>query len=115
VGGLGGAWLVGTGVVAWREVRGSGHMPVPGALLGVTLLFAGLGLFAEIVPASARAVGLLGWGLDLAGLLNILPAGLFGQVQKAGESQAAAEGRTPAGGTGTAPGTTTAGGRGTGA
>jgi uncharacterized membrane protein HdeD (DUF308 family) len=66
-------------------------MPVPGALLGVTLLFAGLALFADIVPASRTAVTWLGWGLDVAGLFQILPAGLFGQVQKAQASEAAAE------------------------
>jgi hypothetical protein len=93
VGGLAGAWLAGTGIVAWREVRQSGHMPVPGALLGVTLLFAGLALVADIAPPARPVVTLLGWGLDVAGLLNVLPAGLFGQIQQAQESEASASGQ----------------------
>jgi len=97
VGGLAGAWLAGTSIVAWREVKASGHMPVPGALLGVTLLFAGLALVADIAPASRQAVTLLGWGLDIAGLFQILPAGLMGQVSKAQASEASAEGPQNAG------------------
>jgi hypothetical protein len=96
---LAGPWLAAIGIVTWREVKASSHMPVPAALLGVTGLFLGLSLFADVVPAARRAVTLLGWGLDLAGLLQILPNGLFGQgllsqVQTAQATEAAAE--TPA-------------------
>ena len=66
MGGLAGAWLAGVSIVAWRESKASGHMPVPAALLGVTGLFAALALIAEIVPASRPAVTMLGWGLDVA-------------------------------------------------
>jgi hypothetical protein len=116
VGGLTGAWLAGTGIVAWREVRASGHMPVPGALAGVTGLFLVLHVIAEAAPQSRQVVTLLGWGLDLAGLFKILPEGLFGQIAKTQASEVAAEGKTGAvGGTGQAAGSTTAGGRGSGA
>lgn len=97
MGGLAGAWLAGVSITAWREVRQSGHMPVPAALLGVTLLFAGLALVADIAPASRPAVTLLGWGLDIAGLLNVLPAGLFGQIQAAQSAEAAASGQSGGG------------------
>jgi hypothetical protein len=91
VGGLAGAWLAGVSIVAWREVHQSGHMPVPAALLGVTGMFAALSLIAEIAPGSRRVVTLAAWGLDIAGFLNVLPAGLFGQVQAAQASESAAE------------------------
>lgn len=98
MGGLAGAWLAGVSIVAWREVHQSGHMPVPGALLGVTGLFAGLALIAEIWAPSRPAVTLLGWGLDVAGFLNVLPAGLFGQIQAAQSAEAAASGTAGGGG-----------------
>jgi hypothetical protein len=93
MGGLAGAWLVGTGIVAWREVRSSGHMPVPAALLGVTGLFAALSLIADISAGARPVVTLLGWGLDVAGLFRILPAGLMGQYEKAQATEVAAESR----------------------
>jgi len=98
--GLGAAWLAGIGIVAWREVHQSGHMPVPAALLGVTGLFAALSLVADMSPQARPVVTLLGWGLDVAGFLQVLPAGLFGQIQAAQATEAAAE--TPRAG-GTAP------------
>lgn len=102
MGGLAGAWLVGVGIVAWREVHQSGHMPVPAALLGVTGLFAALSLIGEIAPASRRVVTLVGWGLDLAGLMNVLPAGLFGQIQTAQATESAASSTTSGKSTGAA-------------
>jgi len=111
-GALAGAWLAGTGLVIWRQLRGGQHLPVPGALLAVTGLFAALGIVADVVPASRTFVVVTAWGIDVAGLFNLWPAGLGGQVQ-----QAAATGTTapvPGQGSGTtqAPGTTTAAGRG---
>jgi hypothetical protein len=91
VGGLAGAWLAGVSIVAWREVHQSGHMPVPAALLGVTGLFAALSLIAEVAPGSRRVVTLAAWGLDIAGFMNVLPAGLFGQVQAAQATEASAQ------------------------
>jgi hypothetical protein len=91
MGGLTGAWLAGTGIVAWREIRASGHMPVPGALAGVTGLFLVLHVIAEAVPQSRQVVTLLGWGLDLAGLFKVLPEGLFGQIRQVQASETAAE------------------------
>ena len=90
MGGLAGAWLAGVSIVAWREVKSSGHMPVPAALMGVTGLFLGLALIADISPKARPVVTLLGWGLDLAGLLNILPGGLFTQITAAQNAEAAA-------------------------
>jgi hypothetical protein len=93
VGGLAGAWLAGVAIVAWRETKASGHMPVPAALLGVTGLFAALSLLAEIAPPARKVITITAWGLDLAGLLQVMPAGLFGQVQKAQQDEAQASGQ----------------------
>jgi hypothetical protein len=75
------AWLAGMGIVIWREVHASSHMPVPANLVGVTGLFAALALIGDAVPGAQTPVTLLAWGLDIAGFLNVLPAGLFGQIQ----------------------------------
>jgi hypothetical protein len=82
-GGFVAAWLAGTGIVAWRMVHQDHHLPVPGALLGVTALFGALALVADVFPASAGVVTVTAWGLDVAALLNVLPAGLGGQVTQA--------------------------------
>jgi hypothetical protein len=94
MGGLTGAWLAGVSIVAWREVRQSHRMPIPANLLGVTGLFVGLMLIGDISTGARPVVTLLGWGLDVAGLLQVLPNGLFGQIQQAQSSEAAAEGET---------------------
>lgn len=86
------AWLTGELVVGWRESRQSGHIPVPAALLGVTGLFAGLALIADVAPGARQVVTLAGWGVVVAGILQVLPNGLFGQIQKAQQSEAQAEG-----------------------
>ena len=90
---LTGAWLLGVGIYSYRTVSQSHRIPVPGALLGVTLLFVGLGMVAEIAPSSARAMSLIGWGLDLAGLLRLFSGGkLPGEVTQAQASETAAAG-----------------------
>lgn len=101
--GLTAAWLAGTGIVAWREVHSSGgHLPVPGALIGVTGLFAVLALLADVSPRSRPVITLAAWGLDVAGFLHVLPAGLFGQIQTAAATNQAAEAAPAAGSRGEA-------------
>lgn len=82
-GALAGAWLAGTGIVMWRQLRGNPHLPVPGTLLAVTGIFAMFGVVADVVPASRTFITVTAWGLDVAGLFNLWPAGLGGQVQAA--------------------------------
>lgn len=76
------AWAAGLGIVTWRTWQADHKPPVPGVLLGVTGLFMALGLAAEYPPAAGPAV-MLGWGLNVAGLMDILPAGLYGQISQA--------------------------------
>jgi hypothetical protein len=114
-GAIAGAWLAGTGLVIWRQLRGGQHLPVPGALLAVTGLFAALGIVADIVPASRQFVVVTAWGIDIAGLFNLWPAGLGGEVQQAAATgTGGVTGTSTASGFGTtqAPGTSTAAGRG---
>lgn len=82
-GALAGAWLLGMGIVTWRQVKGGAHLPVPGALLAVTGMFAVLGVVSDVVPAAGTFVVITAYGLDLAGILNLWPQGLGGQVQQA--------------------------------
>lgn len=92
--GLFAAWAAGEAIVIWRMVHKDQHLPVPGALLGITLLFLAGGLVADIYPRSAPLVTLGFVGLDVAALLNVLPAGLGGQISQAETTSAQAEGVT---------------------
>jgi hypothetical protein len=100
VGGLAGAWLLGEAIVIWRQVHKSRRLPVPGQLLGITGLFAALALVADASGSARPVVTLLAWGIDLAGLLEVLPAGLLGDIQAAQSSEATAEGEGAATGGG---------------
>ena len=75
------------GIIIWRQVHVSHHLPVPGTLLGVTGLFAALGIVADVFPASEQVIVMAAWGLDVAGFLNVLPKGLGGQIQQAQQAQ----------------------------
>lgn len=99
--GLVSAWLLGEGIVIWRIVHRDKRMPPPGELLGITGLFALLAAAAEY-RRIAGLVTALAWGLDIAALLNVLPAGLGGQIQQAQQAEAKAEG-VNLGGTGAPP------------
>lgn len=101
MGGLAGAWLLGEAIVIWRQVHKSRRLPVPGQLLGTTGLFAALALIADASVAARPVVTWLAWGLDIAGLLNVLPAGLAGDISQAQSAEATAEGEGTAGGNAT--------------
>ena len=97
-GGFAAAWLLGTGIGVYRQVTRSHRMPVPGNLLALTAFFAALALIGDVLPQARRTVTLLAWGLDLAGVLQLMSAGpLPEQVATAQASEAAAEGRTGGG------------------
>lgn len=81
--GLAAAWIVGEALIVWRVVHSQHHIPVPGVLLGVSALFAGLAVAADVFPSAQQVIVLSAWGLDVAGFLNLWPKGLGGQVQQA--------------------------------
>lgn len=96
------AWLAGEAIVTWRVVHRDKRPPPPGLLLGVTALFAALGAISEYAPAAGLAAA-LGWGIDIAALMDVLPAGLGGQISQAEQAQAAGGAAGPAGGGGARP------------
>ena len=96
MGGFLAAWLTGEAIYAWRSVRVSGKPPVPGAMLGISGLFMALAALADTIPAARFPATALAWGLDVAALMNVLPAGLGGEIKKAQASSEAAT--APAGG-----------------
>lgn len=104
-GGILAAFVAGLAIVGWRDVHSEHRIPAPGVLAGITGLFAVGALVADILPASAPLITAGLFGLDVAALLDVLPAGLGGQISKAETAQATAAGggaTNPLGG-GTAP------------
>lgn len=104
------AWLAGLGLITWQDVTKHHHPPMPGRLLGASGFFILLAGVAEFGEDWGRVAAALGWGLDLAVLLQLpqLPAALGGPQPggKAGGKGKQATGTTQA------PGSSTAGGRG---
>jgi hypothetical protein len=92
--GLAAAWLAGVGLVSWRMVHRDHRPPVPGALLGVTGLFLAMALVSDVFPAATSLVTVTAWGLDVAAFLDVLPAGLGGQIKTAEQKAGTAEGAT---------------------
>lgn len=90
------AWIAGIGIVAWRDVHKEHRIPAPGQLLGITGLFLAGALVAEWVPRAESLILATLVGLDVAAFLNVLPAGLGGQIAQAETAQ----GQAPAAGTG---------------
>lgn len=93
------AWLAGLGIVGWRVVHAEHRIPAPGTLLGISGLFLAGALIAEWVPKADTLVLATLAGLDVAAFLNVLPAGLGGQISQAEAAQGAAA-SSPAGGSG---------------
>lgn len=66
------AWAVGLGLMSWRDAQKYHKPPVPGRLIGASLVFIALALLAEYEPARRAAV-LAAWGFDLAVVFQIGP------------------------------------------
>lgn len=76
------AWFAGVGLTVWRGWKyrvDSGGKPVhappsPGEMLKTVGFFGGLALLNEVVsdPDAHHALALLGWGVDLAALINLI-------------------------------------------
>lgn len=81
--GIAAAWLVGEALIIWRLVHHDHRPPVPGQLLGVSILFAGMAIAADVFPRAEQVIVLSAWGLDVAAFLNLWPKGLGGQVEHA--------------------------------
>jgi len=81
------AYLAAVGIVGWRIVHQEHRLPAPGVFLGVTGLFLAGALVSEWVPKAEPLVLATLVGLDLAAFLNVLPAGLGGQISQAEAAQ----------------------------
>lgn len=81
--GLAAAWLVGEALIIWRLAHNDHQLPVPGQLLGVSVLFAGFAIAADVFPRAGQVIVLTAWGLDVAGFLNLWPKGLGPQLEQA--------------------------------
>ena len=62
------AWLLGETIIVWRSVAKNHRPPMPGQLLGSSVLFALLAGLAEYQPARTTAT-LMAFGFDIAALL----------------------------------------------
>lgn len=91
-GGILAAFLAGEGIVAWRIVHKEHRIPAPGALLAIAGLFMAGALVAEWYPPSEKLILAVLVGLDVAALMNVLPAGLAGQVSQVETAAAGAQG-----------------------
>ena len=90
-GGFAAAWLLGTAIGVYRQVTRSHRMPVPGNILALQAFFAALALIGDVIPPARRVTVLLAWGLDIAGILQLLSSGpLAGQVATAQASETTA-------------------------
>lgn len=82
---------MGLGILAWRTAQDYHKPPVPGRLLGASVVFAALALLAEYEPAR-RAATLAAWGFDVAVLFEAGPKALTSTAGFAG-----GEPRSPSG------------------
>jgi hypothetical protein len=65
-------WMIGEGIIVYRQVKQNHAPPMPGALIASSGLFALLALLAESDTARPLAVALAG-GFDLAAFMNLFP------------------------------------------
>lgn len=84
------AWAVGLGIMTWRTAQIYHKPPVPGRILGASMVYVLLALLAEYEPAK-RAALLAAWGFNVAVLLKLPPAAFTtAAFATAGESGSAA-------------------------
>jgi hypothetical protein len=69
MGGITLAWLIGEGIIIYRQVSKNHHAPVPGTLLASSGFFALCALLAEYPPARPPAT-LLAFGIVIAAWLQ---------------------------------------------
>jgi hypothetical protein len=65
------AWLVGEGLMTYKDVKRHKRPPMPAELLATSGLFVMLGILGESAPKLATT---LAWGFDAAALLSLWPA-----------------------------------------
>lgn len=66
-------WIIGEGIIVYRQVKQNHAPPMPGALIASSGLFALLALLAEADRARTLAI-MLAAGFDVAAFMNLFPA-----------------------------------------
>lgn len=64
------AWLVGEGIIVFRQVKQQGGPPWPGSLMVSSGLFVLLALLSE-APSGRQLAVPLAWGFDIAALMGL--------------------------------------------
>lgn len=64
------AWLASIGLVTWHSLAQYKRPPIPSELGATVIVYGTLSLFEG---EAAAAAGYLGWGLVIAGVLNLVP------------------------------------------
>lgn len=64
------AWLVGEGIICYRQIKATKAPPGPGVLLYSSGLFVLLGILAQAESARKLATA-LAWGFDIAAAMNL--------------------------------------------
>jgi hypothetical protein len=67
------AWLVGEGLLVYRDYKKNHRPPLPGELLASSGVFAVLGLLAE-APNARFIAGAMAWGFDIAIFYQLAPS-----------------------------------------
>lgn len=65
-------WLIGEGIVIYREVKKEKHLPLPGQLIATSGVFVLLAIMSEFGDGPAKLAATLGAGYDIAAAFNIL-------------------------------------------
>lgn len=65
------AWLVGEGLMTYKDVKRNKRPPLPAELLATSGLFVVLGILGESAPKLATT---LAWGFDMAAFLSLWSA-----------------------------------------
>lgn len=78
-------WAFALGIITYREVK-KGRPPMPGMLLSVSILFAGLAVLADTGPDQAKLAATIGAGLDIAAWIHLFdnPPGTAKTAAKVG-------------------------------
>jgi hypothetical protein len=90
------AWMVGEGIISYREVTKNHRPPLPAEILASSGVFVLLGLLAQAQP---KLASLLAWGFDLAAFMNLAPSitGGSGSNPAPGTTNGAGGTSTPSG------------------
>lgn len=80
------AWLVSMGLSSWTQLK-NGQIPIPGTLVGVSVVYIALGAVSEWSEGVAT---LAGWGFVAAQAISLASGGKTASAQQQGGTAAQA-------------------------